>query len=239
MAAGGMTDADANGAETPKRTSSAPGEKGVGSVSATFPRTSLPPDVAVDSLWNQVREGLGSADGAGLADRLGLPAGSEDPVVARKLLHVLSVANLSRIGMHRRLTEGQRESSAADVPDMPRDASFVGALTANQGDEVSTIRDVPTLMAIVRGGGLRQRRAAVARIAALLHERRALSPELTREATTFLSTVRYPELAYYLLVALAGAMIKEKPEDDKLWLIQANAYVGSKQMMEAAANGDF
>ncbi len=38
------------------------------------------------------------------------------------------------------------------------------------------------------------------------------------------------------VVALAGSMIKDKPEDDKLWLIQANAYVGSKQMLEAAAN---
>jgi tetratricopeptide (TPR) repeat protein len=41
---------------------------------------------------------------------------------------------------------------------------------------------------------------------------------------------------YSDVVALAGSMIKEKPDDDKLWLIQANAYVGNKQMLEAAAN---
>jgi len=45
------------------------------------------------------------------------------------------------------------------------------------------------------------------------------------------SQERYPDV-----VALASAMIREKPDDDKLWLIQANAYVGNRQMLEAAAN---
>jgi tetratricopeptide (TPR) repeat protein len=53
---------------------------------------------------------------------------------------------------------------------------------------------------------------------------------------TALSRVLYAQGRYPEVVSLTSAMIKEKPDDASLWLMQAGAYVSQKDFISAAAN---
>lgn len=108
----------------------------------------------------RLEEGTGPSD-AGLAKELGLDAPTEE-ALARALLVEVD-------GPPKRAS-----ATAWSPPERPRgeasDASFLGQLEAvTRGARVGIddLDDVPTLIAVLRGGSLRQRRAAVQRIRAL------------------------------------------------------------------------
>ena len=46
----------------------------------------------------------------------------------------------------------------------------------------------------------------------------------------------YSQEKYGEVIAFMNRMLKQAPEDDKLWMLQANAYLGSKESLAAAAN---
>ena len=160
-------------------------------------------------LHARLEEGTGPSD-AGLAHEVGLENPTEE---------ALALAVLVR-------ADGPRARAPLAVwspPERPRgeatDASFLGQLVATTSGTrigIDALDDVPTLIAVLRGGSLRQRRAAVLRI-------RALAPTLVErdrvEAERALSAMRDEGLSIELAHArgaLSSSDVSELQAEEAL-----------------------
>ncbi|MCA9583264.1 MAG: hypothetical protein KC416_15800, partial [Myxococcales bacterium] len=161
-------------------------------------RVSLPDNVSVEDLWQQLREGLGKGDGPRLREQLGLPEDAPDKLVARDLVRILSASELLSLRVSSDRRDDPRPSTMpARVTE--QDASFLGTLeTGFGGHLLEDVEDVRTVIAVARAGGLRQRRLAVYRLEEMWVDRRGHSPDELKSAAEALQTLRDPELAYEL-----------------------------------------
>ncbi|MEO0325103.1 MAG: hypothetical protein AAF447_19240, partial [Myxococcota bacterium] len=133
--------------------------------------TTKPPAARV--LAEVLRDGLG-ASGDSVRRALGLPDDATDGAVARALVQVLGAtrnAALTLLAPGRDAEEAQAEP-AGDAPSASADTSLLGRLGAEGpgGIDVARVREVKTLVALLRAGRRRQRLAALARLAGLLED---------------------------------------------------------------------
>lgn len=158
-----------------------------------------PPKHATGRLLRRFERGA-SGDDAAVRKALGLGAEAEDRELGRALVRTLAADAIARIGVGPAKEHDEREATAPSRMTAP-DASFLGQLGA-RGEAtrpgVEQLEDVHTLLAVLRAGGLAQRRAAAIRLGARLAEARNLSNEAIRAASTTLLSLRDVEIAFEL-----------------------------------------
>jgi HEAT repeat protein len=164
-------------------------------------------DARLPQLRARMRDGA-TRDDPSLPSGLGLVDDASEVDVARALVHRLGSA---------RPTPSALTVAPPDpllVP-TPPDASFLGRLGAG-GRAVESLEDRKTLLAVLRGGRLAQRRGAARRLGALAHEG-ALEPEDLEAVDAELSASRDEAIAWEVLRArasLPGAAGREARDED-------------------------
>lgn len=151
-----------------------------------------------------LREGIGKQPAPEVLAELKVQEPADDRSVARALVSTLARQDLQRLRQGREgETRGVRESIAA-IPIEAPDASFLGRLkprSEKSGDQgVDEVKDVTTLLAVLRAGKLLQRRAAARRVADLLPQ---LSADEKRSIEQALDTLRDVEIAFELALCRA------------------------------------
>ncbi|RLB49378.1 MAG: hypothetical protein DRJ42_21140 [Deltaproteobacteria bacterium] len=173
----------------------------------------------VDELRTHLRDGIGAGDAAQLRGRLDLPEDADDATLGRRLV--------TRLAAHG-FDEHQSPYAKGLVEDprpviAPRaiggaDASFLGRLDSAAesgagGFAVTELDDARTLLAVLRAGNLRQRRAAVKRLTVMLTSpRKSIPSDQLKRVAEVLPKVRDVEIAYELSEAraqLPGAQGRE------------------------------
>lgn len=153
----------------------------------------------------RLRDGVAADERDAVRAVLGLGAEADDQQVARSLLkavHRLGVSqtHLARAGEAR---DGERPEPSRVFETRSSYLMRLSPGTGEHGMDLERLDDLRTLVAVMRAGTLRQRRAAVARLGQLLREPRGVPTEQVRAATESLVHMRKFELAYELSIACA------------------------------------
>ncbi len=154
----------------------------------------------VDRLELCLREGIAGNEYADPREELGFPTDAEDREVARALVRQIAEGDLERIGTQSVHPEAARHPSLRPPTEVPADPSFLGRLSTSgeEGLSVEQIDDISTVLAVLRAGSRRQRRAALARLREQLHDRRLLQTDAVRKAIQTIIAVRDVELGHEL-----------------------------------------
>jgi HEAT repeat protein len=164
-------------------------------------------DAPPPSLRARMRDGA-TRDDPALESSLGLVDGASETEVALALVR--------RLGSLRPTPSAVTFAPPEPViAAPPPDASFLGRLGAG-GRAVESLEDLKTLLAVLRGGRLVQRRGAARRLADLARAG-ALEPEDLEAADAELSASRDEDIAWEVLAAraaLPGAAGREARDED-------------------------
>ncbi len=180
----------------------------------------LEPDL--DTLELCLREGIAGNEYADPREALGCPADTDDSEVARALVRLVSANDLGQIGTQSLHPDAARHPSVRPPTEVLADPSFLGRLSTSgdQGLSVERIDDVPTLLAVLRAGSRRQRRAALGRLRERLADRRLLHSDEVRKAIQTISELRDVELGFELAelrAELPGATGRAARQEHEHW----------------------
>lgn len=180
------------------------------------------PDVDLDALERCLREGIASAEVGDPRAELGCQPDADDSEVARALVEAVSAADLAQIGTRSLHPDAARHPSVRPPTEVTADPSFLGRLSATGEDGLSVDRidDVPTLLAVLRAGSRRQRRAALDRLHQRLADRRLLHNDDVRRAVQTIAELRDVELGYELAqvrAELPGAPGRAARQEREQW----------------------
>lgn len=144
------------------------------------------------ALEHFLREGIAGNEYADPREVLGCDPDADDRQVARRLIEVAARHDIAEIGTQSLSPEAARHPSVRPPPEGAADPSFLGRLSASGGSGLSVdhIEDVPTILAVLRAGSRKQRRAALLRLAERLKDRRAIGNEAARTATQTIIELR-------------------------------------------------
>ena len=137
-------------------------------------------------------------------------------------MRIVAAHDLAQIGMRSVQPEAARHPSVRPPTEVTADPSFLGRLstTGDEGLSVERIDDVSTLLAVLRAGSRRQRRAALARLRERLVDRRLLQSDEVRKAIQTISKLRDVELGYELAqlrAELPGAPGRTARQEHEQW----------------------
>ncbi len=174
------------------------------------------------ALEHFLREGIASTEYGDPREELSLALDADDRDVARALLRATSTYDIEEIGTQSLHPDAARHPSVRPVPEGAADPSFLGRLSATGTGEMSVdqIDDVPTILAVLRAGSRKQRRAALERLGERLRERRGIPTEALRTATQTIAELRDVELGYELArlrTELPGAPGRKARSEDERW----------------------
>lgn len=157
-------------------------------------------DTDLDTLELCLREGIAGNEYADPREALGCTAETDDAEVARALVRIVVAHDLAQLGTRSLQPEAARHPSVRPPTEVTADPSFLGRLstTGDEGLSVERIDDVTTLLAVLRAGSRRQRRAALARLRQRLADRRLLHSDDVRKAIQVIAHLRDVELGYEL-----------------------------------------
>lgn len=165
-------------------------------------------------------EGPLEGGGTRAAESLGLPARADDAAIARELVARVAATPPTAV-----------EPAAIDRASREDGATAAASVLGRAKD----LSDVRALELVVRGGPLRARREALARIATLLDEER-LEPESVAQLDTLFSTLRDLDLTAALSRArrkLPGAAGREaKADDDAVHVVAERVLVAVRGFWE-------
>ena len=171
-------------------------------------------------LKRSLTEGMAAVDGGRLARGLDLPRDGGDREVALALCHALAEASLGAVALDKTRTRDPR-STHEPPPVASADASFWGQLDGERrGLATSELDDLRTLLAILRAGSLRQRRAALRRMSERLAEPKGIPNDVLRQTVAQLQQVRDIELAadlFELRKRLPGGEAREARAEEEHW----------------------
>jgi len=179
-------------------------------------------ELDLDSLELCLREGLASSDGVDPREALGCSPDATDAVVARALVRAVAEADIEAIGTMSLDPDAARHPSVRPPTEVVADPSFLGRLsTAGSGElSVGHIDDMATLLAVLRAGSRRQRRAALMRVRELMGDRRRLPADATRKAIQTVAELRDVELGYELSIIRAetpGGHGRDARQEHEQW----------------------
>ena len=179
-------------------------------------------DTDLDTLELCLREGIAGNEHADPREALGCNTDTDDAEVARAVVRIVVAQDLAQIGMRSVQPEAARHPSVRPPTEVTADPSFLGRLstTGDEGLSVERIEDVPTLLAVLRAGSRRQRRASLARLRARLADRRLLHSDEVRKAIQMISKLRDVELGYELAqlrAELPGAPGRTARQEYEQW----------------------
>ncbi len=148
---------------------------------------------------------------------LGMPEGSADLDVARALVQVTSAGGIAQVQLAEAATNLADSVAPAEAS---QDGTLLGQLDGegSRAIRLDEVEDAPTLLAILRGGSLPQRRRALGVLAGRL-ERNELSGEVRRSVLKALEGTGDVELEYELhhvrerLPGGAGRKARSESED--------------------------
>ncbi len=160
-----------------------------------------------------------SACGTRARQDLGLPEDADDRDVAHALVQILSAVDVASSTESDAIRDPREREETRPVP-VPG-GTLLARLEAGEGDgmDVDLISDVETLLAVLRAGNLRQRRAALRHLMALMR-RDELTSGGTRQITEALVRIRDVSIARELAKAraeLPGAVGREARAEGELW----------------------
>ncbi|MCA9529135.1 MAG: HEAT repeat domain-containing protein [Myxococcales bacterium] len=150
----------------------------------------------------------GAAQRVAAREELGLPEAADDRALARALVQVTAALDVAALDVRDRARVDARPSiTPPPVPD--EDPSFLGELSVSEPrDELAQIDDTRTLLAVLRAGTLRQRRAVLEQLGEGRGSLRSSAGRSPREVVEALDQLRDVELGYELSrarMALGGA----------------------------------
>lgn len=187
----------------------------------------------VQRLHARLREGASPQRDEELRDLLGLPAETEDRETARALVRAVAKVRIEAIAV----AVDRRTDTRPTLEPKPvatADTSFLGRLRTGGGGEaaglIGKLDDVPTLLAVLRAGSLRQRRAAAVRLSERLAEPKGVPADVLKNAVAALARHRDVELAYELSrlrETLGGAAGREAKEEHEQWSKLCEKVAGS------------
>ena len=163
------------------------------------------PEADLETLELCLREGIAGGEYADPREELGLSVDADDREVARALIHQVATRDLEQIGTQSINPEAARHPSVRPPTEVTADPSFLGRLsTSGEADlSVDRIDDLPTILAVLRAGSRRQRRAALERLRERLRDRRLLHTDAVRKAIQTITALRDVELGHELAQARA------------------------------------
>jgi hypothetical protein len=176
----------------------------------------------LDSFELCFREGLASGEGADAREALGCSDEASDAEVARALIRTLAEHDIAQIGTLSLHPDAARHPSVRPPTEVAVDPSFLGRLGTAVGSELSVehIDDMATLLAVLRAGSRKQRRAALSRIRERIGDRRLLHTDPARKAIQTIARLRDVELGYELAQAraeLSGGPGREARHEHEQW----------------------
>ena len=179
-------------------------------------------EVDLDTLERCLREGIAGHEYADPRQALGCEAEADDTEAARALVRLIADIELERIGTRSVHPDAARHPSIRPPTELVADPSFLGRLSTSgtAGLSVERIDDVPTILAVLRAGSRRQRRAALNRLRARLRDRRLLRNEDVRQAIQTVLELRDVELEYELAQTRAeipGTKGREARHEHEQW----------------------
>jgi tetratricopeptide (TPR) repeat protein len=168
------------------------------------------------------REGIAGNERLDPREALGIAADADDAQVARALVRALARDELERLGTDEIDPEAARHPSVRPPTEVAADPSFLGRLTTAGPAELSMDRidDVPTILAVLRAGSRRQRRAALERLRIRLRDRRSVAGDTLRRAVKTLIELRDVELGSELAqirAELPGTQGREARNEYEQW----------------------
>ena len=179
----------------------------------------------ITELRAALAQGTGGGIDPALREQLGLAPEADDATAARALVEAVWAAEADAIGTGEPRRHDPRPGPAR-APVAPANSSFLGMLDARGGGgsgdgmHVEDLVDVRTLIAVLRGGTLRQRRAAALRLGQRVAEGKALSNDAQRLVQEALTQIRDVEVAYELSLArekLHGGAGREARDEHDRW----------------------
>jgi hypothetical protein len=176
----------------------------------------------LDTLALCLREGIASNEYADPREELGCPADADDCEVARALVRRIAGSDIERIGTHSVHPDTARHPSVRPPTAVAADPSFLGRLSTSGPDGLSVERidDIPTILAVLRAGSHRQRRAALVRLREQLKDRRRLHTDATRTAIQTIAELRDVELGHELAqirAELPGTRGRQARHEHEQW----------------------
>lgn len=174
------------------------------------------------ALEHFLRKGIASTEYADPREELGCAPDAEDRDVARELVRSAAAYDIEEIGTESLNPEAARHPSVRPPPEGAADPSFLGRLSASGTGDISVeqIDDIPTILAVLRAGSRKQRRAALERLGERLRERPAIPSEAVRAATQTIAELRDVEIEYELArlrTELPGAPGRKARNEDERW----------------------
>lgn len=169
-----------------------------------------------------LRQGIAAPEHADPREALGFAPEASDTEVARALVRAIAHGSLERVGTQEIDPGAARHPSVRPPTEVAVDPSFLGRLsTIGSADlSVERIDDIPTVLAVVRAGSRRQRRAALCTLRHRLRIRRSLPGEALREVTQTLVELRDVELGSELAqirAELPGTQGREARNEHEHW----------------------
>ena len=176
----------------------------------------------LDTLELCLRDGIAGNEHIDPREALRCDPDTEDAEVARALVRIVAAHGLAQIGMRSAPPEAARHPSVRPPTEVTADPSFLGRLstTGDEGLSVERIDDVATLLAVLRAGSRRQRRAALDRLRVRLVDRRLRQSDEVRKAIQTISKLRDVELGYELAqlrAELPGAPGRAARHEHEQW----------------------
>ena len=180
------------------------------------------PEADLDTLELCLRQGIAGNDYADPREELGCRADADDREVARALVRLVAASDLEQIGTQSINSEAARHPSVRPPTAVAADPSFLGRLSTSgaEGLSVERIDDLPTILAVLRAGSRRQRRAALERLRERLRDRRLLHTDAVRKAIQTITELRDVELGHELAQAraeLPGTQGRQARHEHEHW----------------------
>lgn len=174
------------------------------------------------TLEHFLREGIAASEYADPRRELRCAPDAGDRAVARKLVRTLATHDIEQVGTESLNPAAARHPSVRPPPEGAADPSFLGRLSTDGEGELSVgqIDDVATILAVLRAGSRKQRRAALLSLGRRLGDRRSMSTEDAKAATQMLTAMRDVDLGYELSrirAELAGAIGRQARSEADRW----------------------
>ncbi|MGB8331637.1 MAG: HEAT repeat domain-containing protein [Polyangiales bacterium] len=180
------------------------------------------PEIDLETLERCLREGITSHDHADPRRELGCTPDADDLEVARAMVRLIAAREIERIGTQTIDPEAARHPSVRPPTEVVADPSFLGRLNASgtEGLSIERIADIATILAVLRAGSRRQRRAALSRLRDQLQDRRLLHTDAVRTAIQTITELRDVELGHELgqiRAELPGTLGREARTEHEQW----------------------